>query len=313
MPPRCIRTVVNTIIASTLLVATLALAPVLPAQASPSARPPECQGRPATLVGSPETKHLVGTAGPDVVVTGGASRVHTGEGDDVVCVTGRTSDGKRMFLDAGAGDDAVTVTAHNGIRTSLGDGDDTFVGRSETDAVLAGYLDFDGSPYDTGVDTIHTGAGPDTVRSWGGDDTISLGRGADTLEWGPAASPADGGRGRDLLRIYAGAAPSVLDNRTGVLTVDGQVVSRWASFADFEIGSPASLVLGSSADESFSTVSNYSNISGQWTIRARGGDDVMGGTTGDDTLLGGPGHDRADGRRGDDVCKAERHERCERR
>jgi Ca2+-binding RTX toxin-like protein len=299
----------KTTVSSVLLAGTLVLAPVLPAHAAPNPAPPQCQGRAATLVGSPGTKHLMGTAGADVVVTGGASRVDTDNGDDVVCVTGRTRGGKRMNLDTGAGNDAVTVTAHNAVRVRLGDGDDTFFGRSEADTVLAGY--FDDGLVDTGVDAIHTGAGPDDVRSNGGNDTISLGKGADDLQWGPATRTADGGRGRDSLYISALAADSVVDNRTGTLTEDGQVVSRWASFADFAIGGRVTLVLGSGEDETFAT-SRVGIVSGAWTIRAGGGDDVMSGTKGDDTLIGGPGHDRADGRRGDDLCKVERSERCER-
>ena len=216
-----------------------------------------------------------------------------------------------MLVHTEAGNDRVTVTARNGVRALLGDGDDAFFGRSETDVVLAGY--FDDGPVDTGVDTIHTGAGPDYVRSDGGDDTISLGKGADDLEWGPSTSAADGGRGRDRLSLDARSANSVLDNRTGTLAADGQVVSRWASFADFLVGGGVTLVLGGREDEVFDTGISYLRVTGPWTVRAGGGDDVIRGTAGNDILLGGPGHDEADGRRGDDRCAAERRERCESR
>ena len=300
----------KTSVSLTLLAATFVLAPMLPAHAAPDPAPPQCQGRQATLVGSPGTKHLMGTAGADVVVTGGAPWVDTDDGDDIVCVTGRTRGGKRMNLDAGAGNDAVTVTARNAVRVRLGDGDDTFFGRSEADTVLAGY--FDDGLVDTGVDTIHTGAGPDDVRSNGGDDTISLGKGADHLQWGLATRPADGGSGRDSMYLDNSADNSVLDNRTGALIEDGRVVSQWSSFADFAIGGPVALVLGGREDETFTAARCCGGPNDGWTIRAGGGDDVMSGTSGGDTLLGGPGHDRADGRRGDDLCKAEHSEHCER-
>ena len=296
------------------LAAAAALAPLLPAHPA-EAGAPLCEGRPATLVGSPGAAHLAGTAGADVVVTNGAYRVETGDGDDLVCVTGATPDGKRMFVYAGAGNDLVTVTAHNGVRALLGDGDDIFHGHSETDAVLAGDLDdSDGSHFDTGVDTIHTGAGPDNVRSWGGEDTISLGLGADTLEWGSATKPAQGGRGRDKLRIYAGAADAVLDNSTNAptLTAGTEVLSRWSSFADFEIGGQVTLVLGSAVDETFSRAI-HDTPSTHWTIRAGWGDDVLQGTPGDDVLLGGQGRDRADGGPGRDRCVVERRHNCESR
>ncbi len=201
----------------------------------------------------------------------------------------------------------MTVTAHNGVRWASAKVTTPF-GRAETDTVLAGY--FDDGHVDTGVDTIHTGAGPDFVRSNGGDDTVSLGKGADQLQWGPATRR----------RTAAAAGLAVPRDRRGQLsagqperqpTEDGQVVPQWSSFADFEIGGPVALVLGGREDETFTTGRGAGPNNG-WTIRAGGGDDVMSGTSGGDTLLGGLGHDSADGRRGDDLCKAEHSEHCER-
>jgi Ca2+-binding RTX toxin-like protein len=50
---------------------------------------PLCQDRAATIVG-PNTRHgtIRGTAGPDVVVAGRATRISTGGGRDLVCLTG---------------------------------------------------------------------------------------------------------------------------------------------------------------------------------------------------------------------------------
>ncbi len=59
---------------------------MFPAHAAPDPAPPRCQGRRATLVGNPGTKHLMGTTGADVVVTGGAPRVETDDGDESLCL-----------------------------------------------------------------------------------------------------------------------------------------------------------------------------------------------------------------------------------
>jgi hypothetical protein len=50
-----------------------------------------CQDVAATIVGAPGVRRLEGTAGPDVIITGGARSVNAKAGDDIVCVTGATN------------------------------------------------------------------------------------------------------------------------------------------------------------------------------------------------------------------------------
>jgi Ca2+-binding RTX toxin-like protein len=279
------------------------------------AAPPTCQGRPATLVGKPGGT-VGGTAGADVVITNGASRVDTSDGDDVVCVTGAR--GKRVFMDTGPGNDRVRVTGRDAVKVFLGDGDDSFVGGRENDVVFAGYPDsYDYSPIDTGTDTIRTGAGEDLVRSYGGADSLSLGKGNDVLLWAGRGGVVDGGRGTNTMDVGAFRLPGedpvswLLDNVREQLLLNGVSIFSWSHFTGFEVGtSPGEplVVRGSAADETF----EVPGFDGR-TIRAGGGDDMVVGGRGDDTLVGGPGRDEANGRSGDDRCVAEVREDCERR
>lgn len=307
-----------------IIVTTALLSAVVVLPAAPAAAAPTCQGQAATVVGRPG--HTVsGTAGPDVLVSNGASRVETGEGDDLVCVTGATRDGKRVTMDTGPGDDRVRVTGHNAVRVFLGDGDDAFSGGPEPDVVFAGYPDsYDYSPVDTGTDRIRTGAGPDLVRSNGAGDLIELGKGDDTVLWTAASGSATGGRGHNRLILIVPLLPGqpaswwLLDNESGRLVHGGAPLLRWRDFNEFTVpylgttGEPVR-VRGSAADEVFDVSQHDSPQSGPVTIRAGGGDDAMRGGGVDDTLVGGPGRDTADGGAGEDRCVAEVRERCERR
>jgi Ca2+-binding RTX toxin-like protein len=97
-----------------------------------------CQGQAATHVGAFGVD-LVGTDGPDVIVTNGSTVVDALAGDDLVCVTGSPARGT-LILDVGAGDDGVEVTAPGwGTLTDLGQGADTFVSTNErSQSVVAG-------------------------------------------------------------------------------------------------------------------------------------------------------------------------------
>jgi hypothetical protein len=272
---------------------------------------PTCQSRPATVVGEPG-KVLQGTSGPDVVVSGGASFVNTGDGDDVVCVTGATADGFRVRVDSGAGDDSVVTRTGNVVKAYLGPGEDSFVGGAESDEVEAGDpADDEFDTYEDDVpDTITTGGGDDHVLA-SQEDTIALGSGDDSLEWaGPAGRPyrgiADGGPGRNVLRVAAavvdGEAPArwVLDSRAGTLSRADVTLVSWRRFTGFQVrvdpGVGRLVMRGSARDEWFSAY--QLGLSGPpVTIRSGGGDDTIsaGGvnTPGevDLDIDGGPGRD----------------------
>ncbi|HEX5916818.1 MAG TPA: hypothetical protein VFY76_03140 [Nocardioides sp.] len=208
-----------------------------------------CQGEPATIVGVPGQRELVGTPGPDVIVSGGARVVAASAGDDRICVTGRAS-----FVDAGEGNDVVHTSDSNmGTAVALGPGADYFSGGSRPDSVSAG----------DGTDVVSTGTGRDSYEdgslSGPNDDVIDLGPGRDQASVGaqPLMGTLHGGAGRDLLNPRFGGEDSsgeaLVDNRTQIATFNGQTWLRWSSFEGFGFGaflpSVATTFIGSDADE----------------------------------------------------------------
>lgn len=130
------------------LLALLASSLVLVAATPAGAQQPTCDGRVATIVGTPEGEVLVGTPDPDVIVGLGGNDVIRGlGGDDVIC--------------GNAGRDRIFG----------GPGDDTIYGGSGRDVVRGG----------GGADVAYGNAGRDRVVGGPGDDTIFGGRGPDRI------------------------------------------------------------------------------------------------------------------------------------
>ena len=187
-------------IRTTVLSATVLLGAVLVAPMSASAAGETCHGVAATIVGPSKTFSLVGTDGPDVIVTAGANEVDARGGDDLICVTGSAYN---PSVRAGAGDDVVDASASaTGSQTQLGAGSDRYTGSTGFDVVQAGSTDKDYRDVDTERDVIDTGAAGkygDIVDS--GQDGVpnadEVHRDEGSLQWsGVAAAGAvlDGGR-----------------------------------------------------------------------------------------------------------------------
>gem|GEM_PF-1584890 len=159
----------------------LVLLTVLVLAATPlaTARPPLCDGQPATITGTAEADFLTGSIRADVIWGGrGDDHIAAGSGDDLVC--------------AGPGDDVVTGAG--GDDTLLGGGgDDQLDGGSGHDRLVGG----------PGRDLLLGGAGDDHLAGGGLGDILQGGPGADTLSGGPGADNLDGGDGAD--RLFAGA------------------------------------------------------------------------------------------------------------
>ena len=225
-----------------------------------------CRAQAATIVGT-SGQALVGTEGPDVIVTAGALEVDSLGGDDLVCATGST-----RFLDAGEGNDTVDTTPRSGkVVTILGDGDDVFTGGSGFDAVYAGPFDDmsgDGAEVDTGRDAIDTGNGGSKVRTGQhdtvNDDQIVTGdaTGDENLvvykgNQGTAGSLSFGDGPASLTVKETGLDLSELDvdNRRRKVTSDAGTVVTWTGDVSHFYLSPTNLTLmtvsfhGSAADE----------------------------------------------------------------
>jgi hypothetical protein len=130
----------------------------------------ECNGRAATIVGTPGGDVIVGTPGDDVVVSlGGNDVIRTYGGRDTVC--------------AGSGNDKVFTGA----------GWDAAFGEGGNDLILTG----------GGADIGSGGPGNDVIRCKGGRDECSGGRGDDEVYAGNGDDWVWGGPGDDVL--YGGA------------------------------------------------------------------------------------------------------------
>jgi VCBS repeat-containing protein len=120
--------------------------PPAPPPPPPSAPKPLCQGRPATIVGTPGKDILRGTKGADVIVAmGGNDLVRGLGGADLVC--------------GGAGNDRAEGAA----------GNDRLYGEAGNDLLLGG----------PGNDRLYGGPGADTMRGGPGKDRMNGGPGRD--------------------------------------------------------------------------------------------------------------------------------------
>ena len=114
-----------------------------------TAREHQCQGRPATHVGTSGDDYISGTSGDDVIVGyGGDDFIVAGGGDDLIC--------------AGSGDDDVFAQAGND-RVYGEAGSDTILGYGGDDLILGG----DGPDFlygNTDSDVIYGGTGYDLIN-----------------------------------------------------------------------------------------------------------------------------------------------------
>lgn len=134
--------------------ATIALLTLVTAAALPlgtaHAVGPNCDGLPATIIGTSGPDNLTGTPGTDIVYLGsGNDRFIGGGGDDVVC--------------GGSGDDALYG----------GEGNDSLYGEDGNDHLVGA----------AGNDTVATGSGANSVTEGPGDDTLLGGPGTDSLDY----------------------------------------------------------------------------------------------------------------------------------
>jgi Ca2+-binding RTX toxin-like protein len=307
------RSLLPTALATGLVAATLLTAPTAQAAAD------TCQGRAATVVGTPGQYVLTGTEGDDVIVTNGAGPTLGLGGNDLICVTGGTSPLLEVSVDAGAGDDVVDASAvANRVMVELGAGSDTYTGSPYDETVHGGTNGYDGGPeVDTERDTITTGSGGDDRVTSGSDRTVIntdvVVLGADdgvgfgnSLGWtGPlgAGGRLDGGGGAGL-GFGVGSGDVLVDASSGTLSQDGANQLRWTGFDRYTTGgsrarTPRSFTfLGTDRDEELDFRFPNADKSLQNIIMG-GGDDVL--SLGHDDNVGRKGSSYAGGPGADHV------------
>lgn len=180
-----------------------------------------CDGREATLVGTPGPDTLVGTAGSDVIVAReGNDVIRALGGDDVVCA-GKGNDtiygGNGFDIIYGAqGNDTIYSAAGStplerqdvrGARMFGGAGNDIIYGSNRWDRMQGG-LGTDQLFGFEGRDWIRAGGGNDAVDGGTGVDDLHGGNGRDTIEL-TAGDLARGGAGLDLCNLAIGEAGSL--------------------------------------------------------------------------------------------------------
>ncbi len=124
-------------------------------------------------------------------------RLRSGDPTQVEVVVGADSDFFRrdkfdhIVVDAGGGDDSVSIDESNGVFTDTelttldgGDGNDTLLGGSGADTLMGGAGD-DTLLGGSGAETLMGGDGNDFVDGNRGNDTAFLGAGDDTFQWDP--------------------------------------------------------------------------------------------------------------------------------
>lgn len=292
-----------------------------PATAGPT---PACHGQAATLVGSQDAP-LDGTGGPDVIVSNGASEVLAGAGDDLICVTGVSDNSDGPLIKDGAGDDLVDTSELTGplVRTRLGLGSDSYLGRPGRDTVYA-----EGQTGDE--DDIRTRDGHDFVETVGEGEwylRVALGPRRDQLWLDDTVTfDIDGGHGRDLL-LADGLGGTRVDLNASTWT-DVRQEAEVRGFERIAIRADGLVLAGSPQPEWLAGKgcgvrvfgrggpdALYVESSGGASCapRAHGGagDDGLSGSSSRDLLYGGAGHDSAFGGAGHDLCRAEEEEACE--
>jgi len=228
-----------------------------------------------------------------------ANRFATGSGNDTITTGGGFF---QDFIDTGAGDDSVTVSAGADV-IRMGDGTDTVVvnwtGQSGYDttfgsfagSLVAGYdglinNNFNNANHNQvafsgverflvalgeGNDFLQTGDGDDTLTGNGGNDTLVGGGGNDRLKGGGGTDTLDGGDGSDTADYS--------DKTTAVaVTLNGST--------------DATVTVGGVAEDTVRNVENLVGGSGNDVLTGDGANNLLDGGLGNDTLDSGAGADR---------------------
>ena len=177
-----------------------------------------CDGRVATIVGTPGPDTLVGTDGPDVIAgLQGNDTIDGRGGDDFICggIGDDTIDGGQGFdvIFGAQGDDLLRAVSDNfnerfdtaGSRMFGGAGDDILVGSSRWDRMQGGIgndvlIGFEGR------DWMRGGPGKDSLSGMGAIDDVNGGPGNDNIT-AERQDLTNGGLGFDTCVFFGEPTP----------------------------------------------------------------------------------------------------------
>lgn len=226
---------------------------------------PLCLGVEATIVGTPGTDVLRGTARDDVIVGGGSGHGSAEYGDEIFGVGGNDlicadseDDRVETITHGGEGDDQILATGN----LHGGPGNDTLT----TTAIHGSVLHLVGGP---GDDVLEAGSGDVIIFAPGpGNDRVTGDR---------------AGQSWNVMRFGRARAGVVADLRAGTATGQGH-----------DLLSGINVVDGTDSADAFFGDAHLNALFGF------GSDDVLDGRARRDFLIGGGGDDRVDGGGGND-------------
>jgi Ca2+-binding RTX toxin-like protein len=228
-----------------------------------------------------------------------------------------------IVIDMGNQDDSVGASSANilvPVTGTLGDGDDSFGGTKNNDAVDGGQGS-DGLFGGDGNDTLNGGAGADGIQGGAGNDTLHGNEGSDSLRgddgndqlFGDAgddtfgddsgADTFNGGDGEDQIFTSDGSNQSWTQNGVADDGAAGEGDNWGGDVEDLRLGDGNNTVVAGPVDNVISTGSGTDSIdggAGNDNIGAGAGNDSLAGGDGDDILQGGNGDDISDGGAGND-------------
>ena len=313
-----------------------------------------------TLDGQGGNDSLLGDAGDDIFVlgngSGGDDVVEGGEGFNQIQVNGTgsadnitigannrritvsrgqatiTADNnmsvQRLVVNAGFGDDTVTVNDLATIDCAIliivnGDeGNDRLTAQGSRlglarlmmngnagNDTLIGSLDGDSLSGNDGNDAINGMAGNDSILGGAGDDILAGGLGDDTLDGGDGADFVTGNAGNDRMR--GGADNDTLRGFEGDDTLDGQAGDDILNGMDgndvIRGGVGKDQLSGGAGNDSLDGGRNDDSIngnSGNDSIVGDHGNDFISAGDGNNTVYGGDGNDTVLAEGGDDIVVA---------
>jgi hypothetical protein len=141
---------------------------------------------------------VVGTTGPDIIISAGTGNYICGEAGDDIMYGGSSVD----MLDGGPGNDIIYGDESNDLLYGK-DGNDIIYGGNGGDQIDGGLGD-DTIYGEAGDDTLYGGPGNDNIRGGGQADMICGNDGDDVLNGGDQNDVIDGGEGSNSINGEAG-------------------------------------------------------------------------------------------------------------